>query len=57
MDFHPQFIGLKATLRNLRKTVTDKVVSVARIGLPFSVQSIIDIKPNIGYMHDLSRLV
>lgn len=45
------------TLRNPRENVTDKVVSVPRIGLLFSLQSHIVSKHNIGYNDCLLRLV
>lgn len=56
-DFHPKFLGFEASLRKLRENLSDKVVSVARIGLPFSVQSHIESKHNIGFRDDTSRLV
>lgn len=56
-EFHPKFLGFEATLRNLTKNLTYKLVSVARIGLLFSVQSHIDRKSNIGYIDDSTRLL
>lgn len=56
IDFHPKFLGFEATLRILRENVKDKVVSVARIGLQFSVQSHIESKHDIEFKDESSLL-
>lgn len=47
-SFYTKVLGFEATLRNLRENENQKVVHAASIGLPFSVQSHIVDKYNIG---------
>lgn len=48
--FHPKYLGLEATLRHMPENVNDKLKSVTRIVLTFSVQSHIESKYNLTYI-------
>lgn len=56
-DFHPQYLGFEATLRTLHENLNDKVTSVSRIGLPFSVEAHIERKHNLAYKDNTSCLL
>ena len=56
-DFHPKFLGFEATLRRMRENLSSEVSSVARIGLPFTVQSHIDDVQPIGWIGHHDRMI
>lgn len=56
-DVHPKILGFEAALKNLRENCTESVHSTAQIGLPFSVESHIDGKYNIGWREDSTRML
>lgn len=49
MSYHPSVLGFEATLSELRSRSTDSVESVARIPLPFAVQTQIVSKVNLVF--------
>lgn len=55
--FHLNIICFDTTLRNMRASLSDKVMYVVKIGLPFSVQAHIDSTNNIRSKYDISRMV
>ena len=55
--YHPKFLGFEATLRQMCENRSDTVRSVARIGLPITVQAHITDTNNIEFHDDTSRMV
>ncbi|MEM6687231.1 MAG: hypothetical protein AAF617_15725 [Bacteroidota bacterium] len=53
----PKLLGFEKTLRQMRNNRSETVSSVARIGLPITVQSHIESKYNIAWKDDHSRMV
>lgn len=56
-NHHPKFLGFESSLRKLRSNVLSNVSSVARIGLPITVQSTVDQSYNLAWKDDACRMV
>ena len=48
-SYHPKVIGFEKTLRKLRSRPSERVLSVARIALPFQVEPRTTAKFNLGW--------
>ena len=55
--YHPKCVGFEASLKELRARASEDIESVARISLPFAVQTRIDSKSNLGWINDPTRIV
>ena len=55
--FHPKYTGFEHALKNVRDRSSDTVVSVARIPLPFPVQTHIDSKFNLAWRESSTKMV
>ena len=55
--YHPKFIGFENALKIHRKKSSDSVESLARIALPFPVQTHIEKRYNLGWKDDCTRML
>lgn len=58
-NYHPKFLGFEVTLRKMRDNMSSTVTSVARIGLPITVQSFIEHqnKHNLAWLDNNTKMV
>lgn len=55
--YHPKYIGFEHALKVFRSRSSDRVESLARIALPFAVQTHIECRNNLGWREDRSRML
>ncbi len=55
--FHPRYAGFKDALKQVRDRVSDNLVSIARIPLPFAVQIRIDQKCNLAWRDSAAKMI
>lgn len=56
-NYHPKYLGFEDGLKAYRDRSSDSVESTACIALPFSVQTHIYAKSNLGWKEDSTRMV
>ena len=55
--YHTKRVGFEASLKELRARASEDIESVARISLPFAVQTRINSKSDLGGINDPTRIV
>ena len=56
-DVHPKVLGFENALKLLRQNCNEKISSVARIGLPFTVEPHIFSKSNLMWHDDTTHVI
>lgn len=56
-SYHPKFLGFEAALKSHRENRSERVESTATIALPFSVQTHIDERSNLGWYEQAARVL
>lgn len=55
--YHPKYIGFEAALKRFRARDSDIIESTAQIALPFTVQTHVDARFNLGWKENTTRVV